>query len=318
VATYSAKMADSQFSYQFDLDGPQIDGLVVTKIEVVERLSRPYSCRVSLESPSVLPASLLGTAGGLVVTAPTGTLRAPGLVLGLAQDDLSVSAAETRIPYVIEISPKLSSLAYSSGSTIYGSDNAVKVDDLIKSKLHSIRHNINFVSAMPQRDFVAQHNEDDLNFIQRMTEQYGVFYFFEFADDGETVKFIDSNELAPELSLNGANEIAYNRNFGLDSTTAPVVRSFTSRAAATFGAVVVRDYDPGRPEVIEKQAPVTQGTSGQRVDFGGLVETVDEERRYLANVRAQELQASREIFTGICNLPQLRPGLKFKLTGRRL
>ena len=49
----------------------------------------------------------------------------------------------------------------------------------------------------PSRDYCVQYRESSLNFVSRLLEEEGIFYFFEHTDTKHTIVFADKSTLLP-------------------------------------------------------------------------------------------------------------------------
>jgi type VI secretion system secreted protein VgrG len=65
----------------------------------------------------------------------------------------------------------------------------------------------------PPREFCVQYRESDFNFISRLMEDEGIFYFFEYGEDKEVMVIADSNTVFQQTSP--INEIRYEVPTGL-------------------------------------------------------------------------------------------------------
>ena len=48
--------------------------------------------------------------------------------------------------------------------------------------------------SYPPREYCVQYDESDLDFVQRLLEHEGIFYFFEYDEDGHTLVLADAND----------------------------------------------------------------------------------------------------------------------------
>jgi type VI secretion system VgrG family protein len=164
----------------------------------------------------------------------------------------------------------------------------------------------------PPREFVVQYRESNLAFISRLCEHVGIFYFFDV--DGKMV-FGDANSTFTELTRLSEVPFAHtsaameqiDRVMSLDVHT----RNLPAR-------YVVRDYNWRTPGVdLLGQADVHPEGVGQIVEYGGHFRSADE-GNWLASVRAQELLARRQVFSGTSTCPSFFAGGTFMLLGHAL
>ena len=57
--------------------------------------------------------------------------------------------------------------------------------------LSNVRNSLQ--ATYPVREYCVQYRETDFNFVSRLMEQYGIFYFFEHTNGTHTLVLADSN-----------------------------------------------------------------------------------------------------------------------------
>jgi len=163
----------------------------------------------------------------------------------------------------------------------------------------------------PKREFVVQYQETDHNFISRQAEHYGITYFFEHGEKDKIV-FTDGNEVLKPFEHGGTlpwqvhhvNEQGEQRVFFLEGET-----------RALPGRYTVRDYNYRTPgQDMAAGATVLEGAAGEVVEYGTHFKTPEAGRRF-AQVRAEELLATRWTFTGRSNATAVESGRHFTLEG---
>lgn len=159
-------------------------------------------------------------------------------------------------------------------------------------------------------EYTVQYKETNLAFVQRLCEHLGIFYFFDA--DGKMV-FGDTNgvftalERTPEVPFLPTSHGWTDRVTALDLVT----RNLPAR-------YVVRDYNWRNPGVdLLGQAEVIPEGVGQIVEYGGHFKTPGQ-GNWLAEVRAQELRATRHVYHGQSTDPSFTAGGTFMLVGHPL
>lgn len=156
----------------------------------------------------------------------------------------------------------------------------------------------------PVREYTVQHEETDLDFMQRLLEHEGIFHFFHhtrnqrvFADDNAIFAPEEGHEFVkwvPQLGdVYGLTDLRWEHR---------IVPSH----------VALRDYDWRSPgSIVQSDRKVEAHGYGIHVLFGEHVKTDDAKR--LAAVRAQELGFPHQVIHARSNIRLLRPGHKFTL-----
>jgi type VI secretion system secreted protein VgrG len=166
-----------------------------------------------------------------------------------------------------------------------------------------------------KREYVVQYQETDYQFICRLLEHEGIFFFFEHTADGEKVVFADVNDnfSAPA----GFEQIPY---LPREGTTDPgeSIWSVAYRAHMVPQQVTLREYNWRTPSVpLLAQQKVDPQGRGLQMFYGEHFRDTGEGKK-LAKVRAEELAARREVYTGRSRVRALRSGQIFELTGHLL
>ncbi|ALN74619.1 type VI secretion system Vgr family protein [Aureimonas sp. AU20] len=167
------------------------DVLVVEEMEGREALSRLFSFRLrGLCSRTFAPADLLGQAVGLTLARFAGeTRQIHGIVTGLRFGPLLRSGYRR---CEIDVEPSLAVLRHSSNYRIFQEKSVVDIATAIfgERKVNDFRFDV--VGAKTPRPYCVQFGETDLDFVSRLFEEEGYFFFFEHTDSAHTLVVSDS------------------------------------------------------------------------------------------------------------------------------
>jgi type VI secretion system secreted protein VgrG len=165
-------------------------------------------------------------------------------------------------------------------------------------------------------EYCVQYRESDFNFISRLMEHEGIYYYFEHADKAHTLMLHDNPGTLKPVA--GAEELAFFAEEPRARPGAEYVHHWRSSREIRSGVYAQTDYDfkrPGLPLLTTKSHIVKPALPNAEIfDFpGGYVETGDGEQ--YAGVRLQELQTAFETADGQTNARTLRTGHLFELVG---
>jgi type VI secretion system VgrG family protein len=164
------------------------------------------------------------------------------------------------------------------------------------------------LGSYPEQEFIVQYKETNLDFVQRLCEHLGIFYFFDL--DG-TMVFGEDNAAFTEVDRVG--EVPFFEAEG--ERPADCVYAMDIRTRNLPAKYICRDYNWRTPgQDVQGESPVLEGGIGQIVEYGGHFKT-KEDGDALAAIRAEELLATRQVFSGESNVPNLRAGSTFMLVG---
>ena len=223
----------------------------VHEIRGREALSKPYWFDVTVTAKSLLGDDLeriaVGHRAGLVMR----TGGPPRIIPGVVESVRSLGVrwggdvAQTRFRVV----PMMSLLRHQRGSRIF---QDMRVDQVVDQVLHAagISTRWDLTRTYPVRAYVTQYEESDLEFVQRILAEAGIFYRFG-APAGAVETFVDAALSAVQapvadtaaLVASAAASIVYPEEtvvFGDDASTYPPIASggvvgAIEGAAAAFG-----------------------------------------------------------------------------------
>ena len=185
----------------------------------------------------------------------------------------------------------------------------LSVPDIIRRKLAMLElsegsdYEMRLQGQYEPREFIVQYKETDLDFIGRLTEHWGICYFFEHRQGRDVLVFADFNGAFQPAGDDGRASMTRRGErtgvFSLERTVRAVPRMF-----------VQRDYNYRKPgSDITASSEMPDGFGGGIVEYGGHFKT-EEEGKYLANVRAEEQRVRRWHYDGQSQLPGLLAGSK--------
>ena len=190
-----------------------------------------------------------------------------------------------------------------------------KVEDIIKQVLQDggitgDRFNFRLQGKYPEREYCVQYRETDLDFISRLCEEEGIFYFFEHAKDKHVLVFGDST--VAYKAIEGEEEITFNPAIGMVPGK-EFVYQFAFSQKVFSGKMTRRDFNFEKPtlDLTSKE----QDKSYQKLEVYDYPGRYIEENRGkgLTKVRLEESITFKEKAEAKSTSPRLTPGFKFKL-----
>lgn len=152
----------------------------------------------------------------------------------------------------------------------------------------------------PLRDYCVQYGESDLDFIQRLLEHEGIFYFFRFAEGKHTLVFGDDLESLQAAA--GAETLAFRESMADRYDGGGVITRFSRIDSIVSGSHSLTDYDFEKPsaDLMAKadNAKPHSGADGARYSYPGRY--VEHGRGDdLADIRNREDQAHAHVITAL-------------------
>jgi type VI secretion system secreted protein VgrG len=190
-------------------------------------------------------------------------------------------------------------------------------DVLTDAGITSDRFEFRLQGSYDKTDYCVQYRETDLNFISRLAEAEGIFYFFEHEEDSHLLVFADSAGLYQPIQgdKNDDNqvEIAFRTGTGMVVTQETIQTVAQSRQVSP-GKVSLKDFNFLKPsaKLLRHKEAKTHAEIEQYDYPGDYIE--DGRGDSLANIRLDEGRTFLEVIEGQSNCPRLIPGFTFKLT----
>ncbi|MGA9980946.1 MAG: type VI secretion system tip protein VgrG [Candidatus Sulfotelmatobacter sp.] len=189
------------------------------------------------------------------------------------------------------------------------------IPDIIKKVFQSRNFSdfkMSLTGSYDTRKYCVQYRETDFNFVSRLMEQYGIFYFFEHKDGKHTLVLADSASAHSSLDTGGA--MTYDVG-GVDDYK--VITSWQTEQQLHSGKYTTSDYSFTTPASNLKKSETTVFDAGDNskyeiYDYPGeyFDATVGEA---LAKVRMEEEEASHLVARGSGFCPVFSSGYKFDL-----
>jgi type VI secretion system secreted protein VgrG len=210
-----------------------------------EGISQPYAVEVELstEDTSFVADACLRTRMLLATTSARGAARHFD---GIVDEIRFASFSAGRLHFRARLRPAIAALEHREGCRIFQAKSPV---DVIKQILADagVDENVKWQlgESYPAREFIVQYRETELNFVHRLLEDEGIFYFFRHAEDGHTLIFADAPSAfedeagGPPLRLAAAK--------GVGPLAEPVL-DLTRTSSLRATSVRLRDYDFERPQ----------------------------------------------------------------------
>ena len=172
---------------------PLPDGsLLLETFRGKEALGTPYRFTLTLlsDDPNIPIDKILGQSLTVRLKLDTGDFRFfNGIVTYFAK--LGLSTHHTR--YAAVLNPKLTLFDYASDCRIFfEQDTPALASDVLSLRGFTDVESGSLKSDYRKREYCVQYRETDYNFIQRLFEEEGIYYFFKHENDKHTLVLADS------------------------------------------------------------------------------------------------------------------------------
>ena len=275
-----------------------------------EAISEPFHFELRMRSTqtALSAASIVGQSATVTLQTQGGTARYfNGIVTRFAQ----VGADATGGYYSAALAPRLWLASLGSDRTIYQNMSALDIVQQVLSGL-GVTVKQSTTGTYVAREYCVQYDESPFDFISRLMEEEGIFYFFTFANGSHTMVLADSpsaHEPAPN-----ASQLWFSSD-SVAHSPSERVSAFELVTGLTERTHIVADYDYTSAAVSTATSSASGGmTNGTRYTFPGRYAQASDSTR-TADLRLAAQQIGQQTGRGGSACYALTAGSTFTLGG---
>ncbi len=284
--------------------------LVLDSVVIREELSKPFSIEADLlsESADVNFEDIIGQS--VTITLLT-KLDDPRFFNGIVRRFSQRAMRSRYAAYHMEVVPKLWSLNCNAQCRIFQNKS---VPEIIEKVLEGLDIELALTGSYDPRVYCVQYRESDMNFVQRLMEEEGIYYFFKHEEGKHSMVIADSAG-AHEVLLPEYSTVAY-RPYDGSPTGDEFIYDWAVDKTLLPASYTHTDYDfetPRKSLMTRSMKARSHALAvGEVYDYPGSHSSfsLGEQR---ARVRLEELQADYEVGQGKTDSRGLQCGFKFDL-----
>ncbi|MBK8259155.1 MAG: type VI secretion system tip protein VgrG [Polyangiaceae bacterium] len=278
----------------------------VRELKGEEKVSSPFrfEAAFSIEMHELFdPDSLIKTGANIVLMRDGMVARR---ITGLITD-ISVGASIRGVFDVdVVVEPRLRLASYRTDMRVFRN---MTVPEIVADTLSQIgvTPELRLSSSYDKRPYCVQYRETDLDFVHRLLEDEGIFYFFLPGD----VMVLGDSAAAYE-PIEGIPLVPYRAASGMDRQI-DHVSTIGRKAALTVGKVTLRDWNPEMPSLdmdVEAAGPTAAGP--EYYDYPGEYLTPPEGTKK-AKLWSESFGTNARGYAGVASHPAFGAGFSFKL-----
>jgi type VI secretion system secreted protein VgrG len=257
-----------------------------------EEVNEPYEFAIELVSPSASEdlTALLGTEACLSIKDRSGGVRH---VHGLIRHMQQLHTGNKFTHYQCVLVPRLWYLGEIRDHKIFQMLSVVEIIELLLKEQGFISENIQFnlFFTYDKREYCVQYGETDLDFITRLCEEEGIYFYFEHSPSGHKLCFCD-REGGPRIE--GESDLRFFAGSGAVATSS-VIHELIVKEGVNSNAAAYRDWNFTKPKMLglpvekSKEAPVPPGMKLEQYRYPHLYQLPAEGTRYA------DLQLQRQL-----------------------
>lgn len=288
------------------------DALMIDALEGVETLSQPFEFRLKLRAKSseIDFKSLVGKELKVTLNMQTAKRHFCGVVGEIVQRQTPTAEKDIWLThYEAKIYPTLWLLKFSSDHRIFQNKSAL---DIIKD-IFTDNSLTNFKDKTSKkgktvREFCVQYGESAFNFVTRLMEEEGIFYFFEHTPGGHQLILADANTA---FEKKPAGPLSITRSIPGDYLMNEVIM------CSLHQQVVPKKFSTGDFNYELSVTPMRSTTSGEGAggeiySYPGIFKK-NPEGETIATTRIQELEWHKDTLQGQSTALEITSGYQFSL-----
>ena len=282
--------------------------LVLHRCDGFEAMSIPFEFRVGMlsENAQIDLKSLLRTKATVKFVLPNGSSRH---INGFWRQIKHIETGQDKLAvYEGVLVPSLWFLSLAADCRIFQN---MKVPDIVSKVLDEAgvkNYKLALQKTYPAREYCVQYRETNLNFISRLLEEEGIFYFFKHDSDQHTLILADDPAIIADCPGQSKANFSPHAQGWSDEDG---VEALEPRVAVHTGKISLNDYDFQKPR---NSLLANVGDDDERYDYPGkYIERSDGDR--ISHIRLEQEEVSQLIISGKSRCRAFLPGYKFKLAG---
>lgn len=283
------------------------DALLVDALEGHEGLSEPFCFTLTLRSGNagLDPSSIVGKDISVTIQAGSGAKR---YLHGLCSRFVHSGFDRDFATYEAQIEPRLSLLRWSRDRRIFQAKSA---DAIVKAVLGEFKVAVStkLSQTYPPLEYCVQYDESAFDFVSRLMEQAGIFYFFTFAAGSHTMVLADAGSAFADCA--GAASMRF---FPLPGESRPLdaVTRFEREKRLALKKATADDYDFQKPGASLAASHAASAGEGDFYEFATGHASVSAGASR-ARLRVEASQAQAQVLRGESYAYPLAAGTRFKL-----
>lgn len=301
---------------QISIASAKVDGLLFTRMRVNERLGELFTYEVEFESQNLAIDlnSLLKSPMAIKLETQDGYTRYfHGMVCEAEQTSVEQVQSLVYAKYRARLVPRPWLLRRMVDCRIFKNQSTTDIAKTLMSEAGYTDVKLDLSGTYPQREYCVQYREDGLNFINRLLQQEGIYYYFTHSANKHEMVLADgvgSHAVATDFD-NVPFQPARPSVLRAQST----ISEWTSLRGVDGTTCQLTDYNPLKPKASLMVSGDAEGhgvTGVEVFDYPGRHQEADRGKHF-AQVRAEAASAERSRYLGVTDACSIHMGGLFTL-----
>ncbi|MFC5743002.1 type VI secretion system Vgr family protein [Dyella tabacisoli] len=291
------------------------DELLIQTFEGSEQLSRPFHFKLTLlsERDDITPDKLIGKRVTLRIETADAERHWTGLVSSftrLGTRQAPGATDETLTTYHCEVVPWLWLMTLHEDCRIFQNQSVPDIVEAIFAEFRFSDYELQLTGTHEPLVYCTQYRESNFNFIARLLERAGIYYYFRHEEKTETLVLTDNNDRNPPLDPAQVR-------FGLHGSfqEGDTISSLNRQERIRSGRFVTHDYNFEKPAADLIGSADSLVRIGDNGDFERFVtpagHTQHNEGEAIARLLMEAEEAEHETLSGESDVRLLTAGYMF-------
>ncbi|MGB8814870.1 MAG: type VI secretion system tip protein TssI/VgrG [Paracoccaceae bacterium] len=291
---------------------PKLDAeFEFSRMEGHDEISAPFAFGIVLSTKDldVKPEDLLGTPATIKVTGEEKRFF-NGLITEFGLSEIRDDFAY----YRLMVRPWLWFLSLRTDNRIFQNKTVTDIIEEVFKAYPDAKFEKRLQKTYPSRDYCVQYGESDLDFVQRLMEHEGMFYFFEHDDGEHKMILVDAN--AALKPAPGAETLPYEPDSRISFKDGDFITHWVPCAQVRTGKFAHTDYDFKKPssDLMAKADNPLEHKQNKLENYAYPGDYIEHARGdTLSALRLEELQAAHVRIVAKGTARHLWAGRIFKL-----
>lgn len=287
------------------------DALILDRFEGIEQISEPFCFSLDMHSasPTLDLSALVGKEVKITYTVGKKKRHFCGIV-GTAEQGWTVRKEHQNVTYYqAKAYPKFWLLKFTRDYRIFQNKSAMDIiKEVLKDNGITEIEDKTKACGKGMREYCVQYGESSFDFVSRLMEEEGIFYFFKHTAATHKMILIDDSKDAENIAPAGTKYMkAYSGTRHFD-----VVHTLHIQEQVVAKKYAAADFNFETPTTPLYNKITGEGMGGEIYDYPGLFMKT-KEGDTIANHRLQDLEWNKKTLRGFSTVPLFAEMSKFSL-----
>jgi type VI secretion system secreted protein VgrG len=281
----------------------------------VEELGHPFLLTVDLSSDQVQDAKVLIGSSVTITMTQSADKSKKTYLNGVVTRVISKGLVSGAYRYQIEARPWIWLLTRVADCKIFQNKSAFEIITQVfrDAGFSNFEDKRQANAGDAQLEYCVQYRETSFDFVMRLMEQFGLYYFFRHENEKHTLVLADDPNAHETLS----DAIPFSADRAGPATVADHIGDWSATSSLETAKFTFRDYNFTTPsaDLTAKsiQTPGHPYGNFEVYDYPGPYDKASDGTK-LTDIRIQAIGMNRNVMEFSSNARQLRPGWRFKLS----